>query len=371
MLDKNSTMPLYMQLKKVIIEKIRTGELKRGNPVATEQELCSTYGISRFPVRQAMDELVREGYLTRTRGRGTFVSDELPESASSAGRKLLGFVAGGFSEGFGGHIFKGFEKQARKKGYLTIACCSESDAEEEIRCIRRLMEAGVAGIDIFSSDDTKLPEIVEELNARGIYLGLLDRNPELSGYDYIGSDNTGGAYVAVRHLAMQGYRNVAFVSYRASISSVNERMEGYLNAVEEFGLKSVTHIHMKEELLRYPYPVHRFFVEKLKDELMEIKRHMPLGILAVNDAIALQCMRILTNEGMVVGRDVGIVGFDNIAECELLNPPLTSVAQNGFLIGQTAADMAIDKIEGKDKSVNRSIIPTQLVVRSSCGERLP
>ena len=189
MLDKKSNYPLYMQLKKAIIEKIKAGELKRGNPVPTEQELCTMYGISRFPIRQAMDELVKEGYLTRTRGRGTFVSDELPGNAGATGNKLLGYVTGGLVEGFGGQIFRGYEKQARKRGYLTIACCSESEPEEEIRCIRRLIDAGVAGIDIFSCDDTRLPEIVNELDERGIYLGLLDRNPGLSDYDYIGSDN--------------------------------------------------------------------------------------------------------------------------------------------------------------------------------------
>lgn len=366
MFDKNSNMPLYMQLKNDIMEKIKAGELKRGCPVPTELELCTTYGISRFPVRQAMEELVKEGYLTRTRGRGTFVSEELPKAMGTYGSKLLGFITGDFTKDFGSQVCKGFEKQARKRGYLSIICGNDHNADEEARCIRQLMEVGVSGICVFSCDDTRLPEIAPELDDRGIYLGLVDRNPGLSGYDYIGSDNAGGAYVAVRHLAMQGYRNMAFASYNTGVSSVIERLEGYMGAVKEFGVKSVTHIDVEEELLKYPYSMHKFLVEKLKDELVELKKHIPLGIFAVNDAIALQCMRILTDEGLVIGRDVGIVGFDNIPECEFTSPPLTSVAQNGLLIGQNAADMAIDKIEGKNRPVYRSVIPTQLVVRSSC-----
>lgn len=370
MLGKNSNFPLYVQLKNTIIEKIKAGELKRGSPLPTEHELCSEYGISRFPVRQAMEALVKDGYLTRTRGKGTFVSEDLPEISGGGQKKLLGFIIGGYTEGFGGQILKGYEKQARKRGYLTITCSHESDADEEIRCIRLLMESGVAGINVFSCDDSKLSEIISELKEREIYVGLLDRNPELAGLDYIGSDNAGGAYTAVRHLAMQGYRNAAFVSHKSTASSVNERLEGYLKAVEDFGMNSITHIDMEEELQRYPYPMHRFFVEKLKEELVELKQHIPLGIFAINDAIALQCMRILSDEGLFIGRDVGIVGFDNIPECEFSSPTLTSVAQNGLLIGQTAADMAIDKIKGNSNSINKSIVPTQLIVRSSCGERL-
>lgn len=369
-LNKDSGMPLYMQLKNIILEKIKKGELKRGAPIPTEQEICSDYGISRFPVRQAMDELVKEGYLTRTRGKGTFVSEELPCTVEMKGSKLLGYISIDFGSNFATQIFKGYEKQARKRGYLTVACSSEADSEEEIACVRRLLDSGAVGIDIFCCDDTKLPGIADELKEAGVYLGLIDRNPGLDGYDYISSDNTGGAYSAVRHLAMQGYRNTAFVSYKGNVSSVIERLEGYLAAVEEFGLNSITHIHMEEELQRYPYSMHRFFVEKLKDELRDLKEHVPFGILAVNDAIALQCMRILAEEGLVIGKDVGIVGFDNEAASEFANLPLTSVAQNGILIGQTAADLAIDKVEGKSTSVYRSIIPTQLVIRSSCGEKL-
>ena len=370
-MDRDSGMPLYMQLKKTIIEKIQRGEFKRGNPIPTEQELCAVFGISRFPVRQAMDELVTEGYLTRTRGRGTFVSDVLPVAAAAGGgKKLLGYIGFGFDSGFGAQIYKGYEKHARKRGYLTIACSSDAELNEETACLRRLLDIGVAGIDIFCCDDTRLPDMAHELKEAGVYLGLIDRNPGLSGYDYISSDNTGGAYTAVRHLAMQGYRNMAFVSHRGNVSSVNERLEGYLSAVKEFGMKSITYIHMEEELQRYPYSMHRFFVEKLEDELRELKEHIPFGILAVNDGIALQCMRILAEEGLVIGKDVGIVGFDNEAASEFSSPPLTSIAQNGFLIGQTAADLAIDKIEGKSAAVYRSVIPTQLVVRNSCGEKL-
>lgn len=369
MLDKSSNLPLYMQLRDIIIQKIETEEFKRGYPLPTEQELCNVYGISRFPVRQAMDELVKEGYLKRTRGRGTFVNEDIPEKAAAEQKRLLGFIIGGFGEGFGAQIFKGYEKQARKRGYLTVACNHESDAVEEIRCIRMLMELNVSGIHVFTCDDSKLPEIALELVERGIYLGLLDRNPGLEGLDYVGSDHVGGAYTALHHLAMQGYRNVAFISHKSTASSVNERLEGYLKAVEDFKMNSITHIDIEEELQQYPYPMHRFFVEKLREGLVELKKHIPLGIFAVNDAIALQCMRILSEEGLIIGKDVGIVGFDNVAECEFSSPPLTSVAQNGLLIGQIAADMAIDKIEGKSNSINKSIAPTQLVVRNSCGER--
>ena len=369
MLDKNSKLPLYMQLKDALLYKIKSGELKKGCPIPTEHELCNEYGISRFPVRQAMEELVSEGYLTRMRGRGSFISEKLPESAAAGRKKLLGLVMGGLTKGLCGQILDGYEKQARKRGYMTIACCTEFIQDEELNYVEQLVELGISGMNILSCDDSRLPEIIPGIIEKGIYVGFLDRNPGMSDIDYIGSDNIGGAYTALSHLGMQGYRNVAFISYKSTVSSINERLKGYLKAVDDFGLNSITHIDMDEDLRRYPYPMHRFFLEKLKDELAELKSHTPLGIFAINDGVALKCMNIFQAEGLKIGKDVGIVGFDNSSECEYAPVPLTSVAQNGLLIGQSAADIAIDKIEGKSNSVYKSIVPTQLVIRSSCGER--
>ncbi|NSW90873.1 MAG: GntR family transcriptional regulator [Firmicutes bacterium] len=368
-IEKGSSIPLYMQVKNLIINQIRTGDLKAGDIIPAELELCKMYGISRFPVRQAMTELVDEGYVERTRGKGTFVSKELPYIKPKYKNPVLGLVLGNLIAGFNGMIFSGFQKQAWKRGYFTVACCSEGLPDEEILCIDRLVENHVEGIIIFPCNNSLISSKLDKLKAKGVYLGLIDRNPGLNDIDYTGSDNQGGAYSAVRHIAMQGFRNIAFVSDMSNVSSINERLEGYLKAVEDFGMNAVTRININEDLSKYPYYMHRFFIEQLKEELMDLKNYLPLGIFAVNDGIAIQCINILENEGLVVGKDVGIVGFDNNPETQYMNVPLTTVAQNGYLIGKNAADIAIDKIEGKAIQVYKSIVPTQLIVRNSCGER--
>lgn len=72
-LDRASPVPLYFQLKQIIIEKIEHNEWDPGQPIPSEQELQDTYGLSRTTVRQALSELVIEGRLVRQRGRGTFI----------------------------------------------------------------------------------------------------------------------------------------------------------------------------------------------------------------------------------------------------------------------------------------------------------
>ena len=73
-LDRNTPVPLYYQLKQYLIGQIRSGKLKVGDMLPTEFELCEKFGVSRPTVRQAMSEMVAEGYLYRHKGKGTFVS---------------------------------------------------------------------------------------------------------------------------------------------------------------------------------------------------------------------------------------------------------------------------------------------------------
>lgn len=74
---------------------------------------------------------------------------------------------------------------------------------------------------------------------------------------------------------------------------------------------------------------------------------MPLGIFALNNGIAINCINILKEQGMLIGKEVAVIGFDNTTESEYLNANLTTVAQNGLLLRKSAADIVIDKIEGK------------------------
>ncbi|MBC7263990.1 MAG: GntR family transcriptional regulator [Chloroflexi bacterium] len=73
-INRREPVPLYHQLKEVLLSKIERGELNPNTPIPSEKQLMEAYGLSRTTVRQAISELVAEGYLYRQRGKGTFVS---------------------------------------------------------------------------------------------------------------------------------------------------------------------------------------------------------------------------------------------------------------------------------------------------------
>jgi len=78
-LDKASAIPLYFQLKRWLIDRVRGGELQPGQQIPSEQELCREFSLSRGTVRQALSELAFEGHIYLVRGRGTFVAERIPD----------------------------------------------------------------------------------------------------------------------------------------------------------------------------------------------------------------------------------------------------------------------------------------------------
>ena len=76
--DRESKEKLYVQIYSIFLEKIENGDWPSGTQIPTEDELCKTYDVSKVTVREAIQELVRGGYLRRQQGKGTFVTYSMP-----------------------------------------------------------------------------------------------------------------------------------------------------------------------------------------------------------------------------------------------------------------------------------------------------
>jgi GntR family transcriptional regulator, arabinose operon transcriptional repressor len=368
LVDKNSQVHLYVQIADSIRQKIVSGEYPVGSIVPTEVDLCQVYGVSRYPMRQAMSILVKEGYLNRTRGKGTFVNDpaqpQVPEANICRENPSIALVMTNLNSDFAVDILRGFEKTASENGYSTVIAVS-GDAESELACLKRLARSGVAGIVIFPIDDTLIDEtLLNGLIAAGIYVSIIDRNPGLDHIDYVGSDNNGGGYLAARHMKTQGYNSAVFVS-DTFVSSVFERFSGFARGAQQFGIRLLSG---QDSLFLDNFEEEMIGVQSFSERLGLYRQALPFAVFAENDITAASVLSVLQDKGLSAGEDVGVIGFDNSTQCDYLSPALTSIAQNGSLIGETAVSLAIQKIDSGSKQSVRHILPTQLMVRKSCGE---
>jgi DNA-binding LacI/PurR family transcriptional regulator len=359
------TTSLHAQLSASLRDQIRSGSLRPGEQLPTEHVLATEHGVSRGTVRQAMDTLVREGYVERVQGRGSFVRALPPEAPQPSGRRI-GLVLPYMRDQFMLDIIVGVEHAVKARGYQVSFAYADERLEQEARDIARLRADGVAGLIIFPVSNVRYDESIWELRAARVPLVLVDRYfPDLD-TDYVIADNAGGTYRATEHLIILGHTRIAF-AYPTNVglhtTSVNDRFVGYQQALADYGLP------FDEQLVwRRPHSSDLdpaiWYGERMRD------RTPPTATVAMNDNEALALLRGAQLCSLRVPEDLAVVGFDDLPHVAHLHPALTTVAQARQDIGLHAGMLLINRIEGYDGPPRRIKLPTSLVVRESCGAKL-
>ena len=181
---------------------------------------------------------------------------------------------------------------------------------------------------------------------------------ELPGQDYcaVGSDNLLGARRATLHLTRLGRRRIVFIG-DADSPEVSQRQRGYLDALNIAGLAFDPKLVV---------PAH-FDVESATaavDALIAGGTDFD-GIVAASDLIALGAVRALDHAGRSVPGDVSVVGYDDVPFARLSRPALTTVSQDTARAGRLLVSKLLGAGAGQDIRSER--MPTELVVRASCG----
>lgn len=374
MITKDSPFPLYVQLAQYIRDKVRDGTFKPNYAIPSEFELAREFNVSRSTVRQAISELVHEGVLARVSGKGTYVSSDPFKQDFLARSGVIGLIQPYLRDSFFTLITLSIESTTRAKGYQLMLSITDNKYEQHQRSVRQLLSKKVDGLIIFLPDNYPLDEITLSLVEQKFNFVLIDRY--LPGVDvsYVVSDNFGGAYQAVEHLIKLGHRRIGFVT-RPSLqtTSVRDRVEGYRRALLDHGLpfdQSLVCDSLKTSVSEMEFfgtargnSLHD--VEVIAEFLKHEER--PSAIFAVNDLVALATLEAASRLGLRIPEDIALVGFDDIDIVSHLETPLTTVAQDKYAIGAQAAQLLIDKIEGKEKGNRQIVVPTKLIVRRSCG----
>jgi DNA-binding LacI/PurR family transcriptional regulator len=206
--------------------------------------------------------------------------------------------------------------------------------------------------DVLQMMDNRVPVIL---------VGYRTDDPRM---DYVDSDNVTSSVDVVDHLVKLGHKKIAFIAGQPKTSrNASDRLLGYQKGLEKHGLT-----------LNPGYVVEGDFLRGSGGEAMKKLLNLPdrpTAVFAANDLMALGAWDVIEKEGLAVGKDIALVGFDDITEA--FTPPysLTTVRQDYRAISIEAARMLIEKIHTSEPWKPRQVlIPTQLVVRQSCGSKM-
>ncbi|MBC7318277.1 LacI family DNA-binding transcriptional regulator [Candidatus Bipolaricaulota bacterium] len=266
----------------------------------------------------------------------------------------IGIVVSDISNPFFAALVRGAEDCARQHGYNVIICNTSEDLNNERTYLNLLSKRRVDGL--LLAPTGKNNELITHLMDRGMFIVFIDRTPPNRQVPAVLSRNEEGAYQAASHLIMHGHKRIGIILGLPDVSTTWERLNGYRRALAEHG------IEFDEQLLSYGFSS---ILEGQKACLSLLSQpNPPTAIFATNNLMTIGVIKALHQLGLRCPEDVSIVGFDDFEWAEVFNPPLTTVAQNPYEIGQRAADLLVELIAGKGEP-KQVRVPVELKVRAS------
>lgn len=272
--------------------------------------------------------------------------------------KLIGVIVPEFTHFYFSSVLAGIEEEASSRGYRIMVAQSNEQYEREVRICQSFYENKVCGIIVSQAKDTKRYDHFERLMDAGVPLVFYDRICTGVNASRVVVDDYMGAYNAVSHLIETGCTRIAFYGSAPTLEISKNRFNGYKDALLKHGL------HYDESLTRICD--NRADAEAVTPELLE-NDTPPNGFFAVNDDTAIGILYTAKRMGFRVPEDISICGFTNGQRAVACDPMLTTVEQRGVKVGEEAADILIDQVEGRiprDKT-ERRIVRTRLVVRGT------
>jgi len=256
-------------------------------------------------------------------------------------------------------LLSGLAEAAAALGYYLLLATAERDEPEERLCQRLARSGRVEGVVLLdlTLDDGR----VVFLRQQGVHHVCAGPLPAEVDSLCVAVDGRGGALLAVRHLLHSGYRRLGLIALPSELADSEPRYSGYCAALEGADLEVDPQLIVEagrghgdgyaamQELLGLPEP--------------------PDAVLACSDELAFGALHAIEDAGLEVGRELGLMGWDDAPLAAHSHPPLTTLHASRQQFGAQLAHLLVASIEGKSIEQRHVVLPMRLVVRKSTISR--
>ena len=320
------------------------------SPSTVSKALKGHHDIS-SSTKQSVNELAE---------KWNYKPDQIALSLKSGLTNTIGVIVPEIVHYFFSSVIGGIEDLAYDSGYHVMFCQSSELYAREVKAVETLLSSRVDGILISVSKMTENFDHFRKIQDNDIPLVFFDRICDEIDTDRVIVDDEKGAFDAVTHLINIGCKNIFHLSGPPNLLIGKNRKDGYMRALREHNIpfdenNIIRCDSMEDAALIVPQ--------------LLLRANKPDGIFAVNDLTAASAMRIINENGFRIPADIAVVGFTSGLFSDITNPTLTSVEQNGYLIGKEAVRLLIDRIESKHQAPYQTkIIKTKLIIKGSTSK---
>ncbi|MCM8767832.1 MAG: GntR family transcriptional regulator [Candidatus Omnitrophica bacterium] len=355
---------LYKEIAKALKEKILNGKFKVGEKIPSEKQLSKILNVSRHTVREGIEELVKEGYLVKKQGSGTYV--KFPESEIE--KCVIGvFVYKADNQTDSPYLKYITTYLSRKNTLLTIYQISDYPELQSLckKIVNEKFVKGIISLSIFSEGDR---DLIEFLQSHQITVVNIGRRIDTANLDWVICDSAYGSFLITKYLIELGHKKIMFLINEPHTCVIWDRLIGYKFAHQYFG------IEIDEDLI---IDCNTKFFENSKEkaylkikEIIKRRKALPDAIFCVSDAGAIGVIKGLEEIGYKVPDDISVCGFDDISSAELFN--LTTIRNPYEEMSKKAVEIILNNIEKKifiPENPLKIILKPEIIIRNSVKER--
>ena len=334
----------------------------------TLKDIASKVGVSPTTVslvlNQGSDSRIGEATqqkILETAQELGYQTSRTPQAAQPSALPVhptIGLVISDIRNPFFTELSSVIEDVASRFGYNIILCNTREDRDIEHEFLEVLWRRHVHGL-ILAPADCEHSDLRDFLKHE-IPVVLVDRYIEGTKTHAVLVDNVAGAYRATEYLIKLGHRRIGIIAGRDRITTVRERLQGYLNALRDYEIPCDETLIARSDL---------YTVEGGHQALAELLqcRPFPSAIFSSAGVSTIGALLELQQRGIRIPDELSFIGFDDENWGRLINPPLTVVSQPVHEIAQEATQLMIQMIQGwSRKEFRRIVLHTDLIIRQSC-----
>tara|TARA_B100001248_G_scaffold229940_1_gene189602 strand:- start:685 stop:1707 length:1023 start_codon:yes stop_codon:yes gene_type:complete len=328
---------------------------------ATLKTLAKASGVSVATASQVIRSAGRISEHTRKRvlsaaEKMNYIPDGRAISMRSGERPEIGMIIQELANPFNAEVVSGVSDYLESHGYFVSVLDARNDIERQKRNIEAFIRSARGGLIWVPAHNTPL-KTVELLRNSGIPTITFLRQIKGAGFDHVGIKNTEGTEIATDYLINLGHTKIAYFGGDTNSDVRQDRVQGYELSLKKHGI-SWKVIWTSEDTKQSG-------VERLHDLLYA---HRDVTALVCNgDMVALGACLALQSKGLKPGKDVSVVGFDNVMDAKLVTPSLTTMAVNPYRMGQTLAETILKRINETERLQITYLNDPELIIRNSVG----
>ena len=326
-------------------------ELARVSKMSVSRVLNGQSGVSQKTRQRILDAVEQLGYMPNPSPR-----------ARAGASKLIALLIPGINTTYMGEILRGVSSAAERLDYglMLYTQGSIDHTERTSYYLSLLTNSLVDGVLMVVPLDYEV--IVNDLKAHNLTYVIIDHHSGAENEPSVTATNRKGVLEAMRHLLALGHRRIGFITGRMDMACSHDRLQGYRDGLAEVGLPFDSELVREGDFLQ-PSGFSQ------GQSLLQLAEP-PTAIFASNDVMALGVMDAAKAAGLSIGRDISVVGFDDINMASQTYPPLTTVRQPMADMGEAALEMLVTLLQGHKLLNARRELPTELIIRGSTG-RVP